>query len=147
VQLRSKNPADPPEICFHYFDEGSPGADQDLDAMVVALRFVREIVNAMGRRVANKEEPGRQRSSDEALRQYVLDNAWGHHACGTCAMKPLEQGGVIDSRFRVHGIAGLRVVDASVFPRIPGYFPVAAIYMLAEKAADTILEERRPAPT
>jgi choline dehydrogenase len=54
-------------------------------------------------------------------------------------MKPEDQGGVVDSRFRVHGIQGLRVVDASVFSRIPGYFIVTAIYMIAEKAADTIL--------
>jgi len=53
----------------------------------------------------------------------------------------LEQGGVLDSKFRVHGIKGLRVVDASVFPRIPGFFIVSAIYMISEKAAETILAE------
>jgi choline dehydrogenase len=56
-------------------------------------------------------------------------------------MKPEEQGGVVDSRFRVHGIANLRVVDASIFPRIPGYFIVSSIYMIAEKAADVILAD------
>jgi choline dehydrogenase len=56
-------------------------------------------------------------------------------------MGPREAGGVLDSRLRVHGVAGLRVVDASVFPRIPGYFIASAIYMAAEKAADMILAE------
>ena len=59
-------------------------------------------------------------------------------ACGTCAMKPEEEGGVVDSRFRVHGIANLRIVDASIFPRIPGTFIVTSVYMIGEKAAEVI---------
>jgi choline dehydrogenase-like flavoprotein len=56
-----------------------------------------------------------------------------------------EDGGVLTSDFRVHGTEGLRVVDASIFPRIPGFFIASAIYMAAEKAADVILAEaRRP---
>jgi choline dehydrogenase len=57
-------------------------------------------------------------------------------------MKPEDQGGVVDSKFRVHGVDNLRVVDASIFPRIPGYFIVTSIYMVAEKAAEVILGER-----
>ena len=48
---------------------------------------------------------------------------------------------VLDSKFRVRGVSGLRVVDASVFPRIPGYFIVTAIYMVSEKAAEDILAD------
>jgi choline dehydrogenase-like flavoprotein len=48
---------------------------------------------------------------------------------------------VLTSDFRVHGTRGLRVVDASVFPRIPGFFPAGAIYMIGEKAADAILAD------
>ena len=47
--------------------------------------------------------------------------------------------GVLTSDFRVHGTEGLRVVDASVFPRIPGFFIASAVYMIGEKAADVIL--------
>jgi choline dehydrogenase len=54
-------------------------------------------------------------------------------------MKPEDQGGVVDSQFRVHGIQNLRIVDASIFPRIPGYFIVTSVYMIAEKAADELL--------
>jgi len=50
---------------------------------------------------------------------------------------------VLDNRFRVHGLQGLRVVDASVFSRIPGYFIVSAVYMIAEKASDVILEDAK----
>ena len=49
--------------------------------------------------------------------------------------------GVLDSDFRVHGTTGLRVVDASVFPRIPGFFIASAVYMIGEKAADVILAD------
>ena len=48
---------------------------------------------------------------------------------------------VVDSRFRVIGTKGLRIVDASVFPRIPGFFIVTPIYMISEKAADVIIED------
>ena len=47
----------------------------------------------------------------------------------------------LSSDFRVHGTQGLRVVDASVFPRIPGFFIVSAVYMIGEKAADVILKD------
>lgn len=51
---------------------------------------------------------------------------------------------VLDSDFRVHGTTGLRVVDASVFPRIPGLFIVSSVYMAAEKASDVILRDGAP---
>lgn len=56
-------------------------------------------------------------------------------------MKAEDQLGVVDSEFRVYGIRNLRVVDASIFPRIPGYFIVTAVYMIAEKAADALLRD------
>jgi choline dehydrogenase len=50
---------------------------------------------------------------------------------------------VLDSRHRVRGVSGLRVVDASAFPKIPGTFIVLPIYMMSERAADVILEDAR----
>jgi len=52
---------------------------------------------------------------------------------------------VVDSRFRVHGTRGLRVVDASVFPKIPGFFIASAVYMVSEKATDVIIADARAA--
>ena len=86
--------------------------------------------------IAAEEVPGPHVQTDDELTQFVRDHAWGHHACGTCAI-----GRVLGSDFRVHGTSGLRVVDASVFPRIPGYFLVSAVYMIGEKAADAILAD------
>jgi choline dehydrogenase len=50
---------------------------------------------------------------------------------------------VVDSNFRVYGTRGLRVVDASVFPRIPGFFIVTPTYMIAEKASDVIIADAK----
>ena len=68
-------------------------------------------------------------------------NAWGHHASCSCAIGTPDENGVLSSDFRVHGVDGLRVVDASVFPRIPGFFIASAVYMVGEKAADVILAQ------
>jgi choline dehydrogenase len=80
----------------------------------------------------------------EDIRTYIRDNTWGHHASCTCKIGADDDPmAVLDSNFRVRGTQGLRVVDASVFPRIPGLFIVSAIYMVAEKASDLILAAAR----
>jgi choline dehydrogenase-like flavoprotein len=108
------------------------------------VRFVRRLnaqIRAGG--LASREVlPGIQAQSDAELQEHIRRNAWGHHACGTCAIGPVEEGGVLSSDFRVHHTVGLRVVDASVFPRIPGFFIASAVYMIAEKAADVMLADR-----
>jgi choline dehydrogenase len=143
VRLRSADPRDLPEINFHYFEEGSDPKGKDLDSVVEGIKFVRAMTRELKRRelIAEEELPGDHIQSDEALREFVCDNAWGHHASCTCPIGPKETGGVLSSDFRVHGTQGLRVVDASVFPRIPGFFIVSAIYMIGEKAADAILAD------
>jgi choline dehydrogenase len=141
VVLRSADPRDTPLINFHYFEEGSDAAGADLDSVVSGIRFVRKLTAKLKQEglIAAEEEPGDARQSDEELKDYVRNSAWGHHASCTCPIGPRDSGGVLGSDFRVHGTEGLRVVDASVFPRIPGFFIVSAVYMVAEKAADTIL--------
>ena len=141
VVLRSTDPLDTPLINFHYFDEGSDTAGQDLDSVVAGIRFVRQLtakLRAQGL-IAEEEQPGEALQTNNDLRDFVSRTAWGHHASCTCAIGPREGGGVLGSDFRVHGTEGLRVVDASVFPRIPGFFIASAVYMIAEKAADVIL--------
>jgi choline dehydrogenase len=141
VVLRSADPRDTPLINFHYFEEGSDKADEDLDSVVAGIRFVRKLtakLKAEGA-IAEEEQPGEARQSDDELKDYVRSTAWGHHASCSCPIGPRDSGGVLSGDFRVHGTQGLRVVDASVFPRIPGFFIVSAVYMVAEKAADVIL--------
>jgi choline dehydrogenase-like flavoprotein len=145
VTLASDDPRDPPRIEFNYF-ECDPGG-VDVKAVAAAVAMVREAAAPLLDCHLVTEEicPGRD-VQGQALEQWVRDNAWGHHASCTCPMGPREKGGVLDSRLRVHGVPRLRVVDASIFPRIPGYFIVSAIYMAAEKAADMILEDKVLAP-
>src|SRR5262252_7410564 len=141
VVLRSTDPRDTPLINFHYFEEGTDEAGEDLDSVVAGLRFVRTLTAQLKTDgvIAEEEKPGDALQSDEQLKDYVRTTAWGHHASCTCPIGPRERGGVLGSDFRVHGTERLRVVDASVFPRIPGFFIVSAVYMIAEKAADVIL--------
>lgn len=148
VTLRSNDPLDMPEINFHYFEEGTRDGQEDLDSVVDGIRFVRKLTAPMIRQGSIAEEvlPGKEIETDEQLRQFVRSHAWGHHASCSCAIGPIEQKGVLDSSFRVHGTTGLRVVDASVFPRIPGFFIVSAVYMIGEKAADVILADARNSP-
>lgn len=141
VTLQSADPRQPPKIDFHYFDEGSDGEGKDLAAVVEGVQFVRAMTRDLKEQglIAAEELPGEQYQTDDQLREFVRDNAWGHHASCSCAIGPREKDGVLTSDFLVHGTRGLRVVDASVFPRIPGFFIVSAIYMIGEKAAEVIL--------
>jgi choline dehydrogenase len=140
VTLRSADPRDTPAINFKYFAEGSA---EDLDAVVDGIRFVRSVTEEIRKEglIAEEEVPGENCQSDEDLRQFVRRNCWGHHASCTCPIGPPEQHGVLGSDFRVHGTRGLRVADASVFPRTPGFFIVSAVYMIGEKAASVILAD------
>ncbi len=147
VKLRSADPRDTPDICFHYFGEGTDTAKEDLQAVVKGVQFARELNAEIQKSVGMTELlPGPQVSTDEDVAAFIQREAWGHHASCTNAIGPASNPmAVLDSRFRVRGTSGLRVVDASVFPRIPGYFIVSAVYMVAEKASDVILEDTKAA--
>lgn len=159
VKLRSLDPTETPDINFKYF-QGEHGQD-DLYAVVDAVEFVRKIGDAADYfydstdlnfqdmvemstgRMRNFREvlPGSTVKTRKDIAQWVEDNAWGHHASCSCKMGvDSDETAVVDSKFRVRGTANLRVVDASVFPTIPGYFIASSIYALAEKASDDILE-------
>ena len=142
VRLRSADPRDMPYINFHYFDEGNDAAEEDVQAVVEGIEFVREMTADYSDLIDREELPGKDVQSREELKQFVKDSAWGHHASCTCPIGNREENGVVDARFRVHGARNLRIVDASIFPRIPGFFIVSAVYMIGEKAAEVILGER-----
>jgi choline dehydrogenase len=144
VELRSAQPWDAPAINFQYFGDGHRDSDPDLDAVVTGLQFVRNMNQRLADEglITSEETPGPAYATADQLRDFVRNEAWGHHASCTCPIGgDADAMAVLDSRFRVRGTKGLRVVDASVFPKIPGYFIVSAIYMVSEKANEVIQED------
>jgi len=78
--------------------------------------------------------PGPETATDDGLRGYIRRGVGSYyHPAGTCGIGP-----VVDTGLRVHGIAGLRVADASVIPLIPNAHPNATVLAIAEKAAELI---------
>jgi choline dehydrogenase len=146
VTLRSANPLERPEISFRDFEEGDDVRGDDLKAVTAGVVLARKLVAGLRQEgvVAREELPGDDVPNDR-LTEFVHDNAWGHHASCTCRIGRREDGGVLTSDFQVHGVHGLRVVDASVFPRIPGFFIASAVYMIGEKAADVIGRDAKTA--
>jgi choline dehydrogenase len=82
--------------------------------------------------------------SDEALREAIESNSWGHHANGTARMgKAGEPGAVVDGDLKVIGCRGIRISDASVFPHTPGSFIASAVVQIGEAAAIKAIAEAR----
>jgi choline dehydrogenase len=149
VTLKSNDPLEPPKVDFKYFERdqnGKPTADseKDLRAMREGVAIVNKLISQSHNELMLHPEvmAGVDLETDQGVNKFVQDRAWGHHASCTCKIggdnDPMA---VLDSSFRVRGVKNLRVVDASVFPRIPGFFVVMPIYMIAEKAADAILND------
>lgn len=146
VRLKSADPRERPAINFRYFEEGNDTQNKDLDSVVEGIKYVRTLTAPLKAKglIAEEELPGDKAQSDDDLRDYVKYQSWGHHASCTC---PIGREGdpmaVLDGNFKVRGTQNLRIVDASIFPRIPGFFIVSSVYMAAEKAADVILEDAK----
>ncbi|RDW68107.1 hypothetical protein BP6252_09503 [Coleophoma cylindrospora] len=147
VTLKSTDPRDTPEIIFNYFDSGTTtnGADElDLQAVYEGVLFSRKVFASALPTAGSFEEvwPGPNVTSEADIKEYIKRESWGHHASCTCPIGADDDSmAVLDSRFRVRGTQGLRVVDASVFPKIPGFFIAAPVYMISEKASDVIIED------
>ena len=126
------------------YDAWSAHPHRWMNALVDAVAFMRRINARNPKKFVREIQPGPEiTDGSPELAEWVRTQAWGHHASCTCPIGAKEKGGVLNSDFRVHGTEGLRVVDASVFPRIPGYFIASAVYMVGEKAADVILTDAK----
>lgn len=137
VRLRSADPADPPRIEL-------PGIRDpaDLERMIDGYRRGVELANQPAfRRVATGPPPTDPGDRD-AVKRVVLAQAYSNpHVVGTCAMGPSPtDGAVVDRLGRVHGVAGLAVVDASIMPELPSGFPHLITLMLAEHLADRLVD-------
>ena len=142
VSLRSADPDESPSMVANYLVDES-----DVAPMVAGLKIIRQIFQSEPIASASCGEmmPGDSHRTDEELEQYLRANAQAmYHPVGTCRMGS-DSGAVVDPRLRVRGVAGLRVVDASIMPRIPSGNTNAPTIMIAEKGADMILEDERSA--
>lgn len=141
ILLRSADPDDAPEIRPGYL-----GAPEDMADLVAGVGMLRRIAAAPPLRDVIRRElvPGPEVSGPQALADDIRARAGTlFHPCGTCAMGPdPAAGAVVDSRLRVHGVEGLRVIDASIFPRITAGNINAPTIMVGEKGASMILEDR-----
>lgn len=152
VTLRSVDPFEPPEINFRFFGNDS---EKDLQAMLEAVKFAQKVKallpESSGLAPFDEQHPctgedgaAAADCSDEAIKEYLKLQTYSHHASGTCAIGAVDDPmAVLDSKFRVKGVDRLRVVDASVFPKPPGAFPVLPTFMISKKAAKVILEDGR----
>ena len=142
VSLESADPLAAPKIEFKFLETA-----YDVDAMVHGIRLARKIAEqpALKPYIAEEVHPGPAVTSDKELidnlRNYGVSNL---HPVGTCRM---GTGGdaVVDPRLRVHGIAGLRVADASIMPQVVGGNTNAPSIMIGEKCAAMVLEDAKAA--
>jgi choline dehydrogenase len=137
VRLASASPFDHPTIDPNYLSESD-----DLRLAIASLRRFRTIGGASAFRAIGAREiyPGPDMSTDEALGAYVrrvANTTW--HQVGTCKMG-IDEMAVVDPMLRVRGIDRLRVVDASVMPTVPSSNTNAPTIMIAERAADLIVQ-------
>lgn len=141
IGLRSADPFAPPAIRPNYLSEES-----DLAELVDGARILRRIASMqpLAGLITREVLPGPEVESDtEMVADIRARSGSVFHACGTCAMGPDPDRSVVDSRLRVHGIKGLRVVDASIFPLIPSGNINAPSIMVGERGSDFILEDAR----
>jgi choline dehydrogenase len=135
VKLRSTDPREAPSILFNYMS-----CEQDWEEFRAAIRLTREIMQqpALDKFRGEEISPGSWCQSDEELDAFVREHAeTAFHPCGTCKMGSDELA-VVDGEGRVHGLTGLRVVDASLMPQIVTGNLNATTIMIGEKIADMI---------
>ncbi len=142
VRLKTNDPLAPPAIHFNFLR-----SDYDMQAMLAGMRIARSIVrqHAMQKLIVEETAPGIHIRTDDEMMADVRERGVSNlHPVGSCGMGHGPQA-VVDPRLRVHGIPGLRVVDASVMPSIIAGNTNAPTIMIAEKASDMILEDARAA--
>jgi choline dehydrogenase len=138
VMIKSRDPLTAPAMRANYLS-----TEIDCRTMVEGVRIARKLARtrALAGLIGDEYRPGDSAQSyDEVLEFVRTYGATIFHPVGTCRMGADPQS-VVDARLNVHGIAGLRVVDASIMPTLVSGNTNAPVVMIAEKAADMILED------
>jgi choline dehydrogenase len=142
LTLRSADPTDPPVIHANYL-----ATETDRQTMVDGMKLIRRVMGqaAMRPYIAEEVVPGASCADDAALLGFVRSTGGTiFHPSGTCKMGPADDRmAVVDARLRVHGVAGLRVADASIMPTVISGNTNAPTIMIGEKAAEMILADAK----
>ncbi len=141
IEIKSNNPLDKPRIIANAFSH-----PDDVSEMLDAVKFLRIIAAqpAMASLIEEEILPGAKVQTDEELiTDFRLRSGTVYHPVSTCRMGPNASDSVVDSRLRVHGIEGLRVIDASIFPRLITGNTNAAAIATGWKGASLILEDHK----
>jgi choline dehydrogenase len=139
VHIRSGDPLAAPAI-----QPNALSAPEDIEEVYEGARLLRRLAAAkpLAGVIEQELKPGADIQSDEQVLEDFRQRAGSvFHSCSTCAMGPDRSRAVVDHRLKVHGLAGLRIVDTSVFPTVTSGNTNTATLMTAEKAADLILED------
>ena len=139
VRIVSRDPAVAPAI-----QPNSLSTELDVEDAFEGAQLMRRIASAapLAEIMESELHPGAQvQTRDELIDDFRKRSGSVYHPCGSCAMGPDPRSAVVDGALRVHGTAGLRVVDASIFPTVTSGNINAAVIMMAEKAADLITKE------
>ena len=140
IRLKSNNMTDAPAIEPNYL-----ATREDQEVAINAIKLTRKLVKAPALEglIAEEYEPGLQHQTDQQLLDYARLRATTiYHPAGTCKMGS-DKMAVVDQRLRVHGLEGLRVADCSIMPLLVSGNTNAAAIMIAEKAADMIIEDQK----
>jgi choline dehydrogenase len=138
VRIKSPDPFTPPLIRANFLE-----AQEDVEALTAGMRLARTIARqrALADDVAEEIQPGSHITSDAEFAASIRASATSFlHSVGTCRMGG-DAASVVDRRLRLRGIRSLRVADASIMPTVPAGNIAAPVVMIAEKAADMILED------
>jgi choline dehydrogenase len=136
IHIRSANPDDQPKILFNFLTNSI-----DQQCMVDGFNIIRKIAAQPALEMYRGDEysPGMDVRTDDEILHYIRNNSQtAYHPICTCRMGPEGQNTVVDDKLRVHGISGLRIADASIFPTMPSGNTNAPSIMVGEKAAQIL---------
>jgi choline dehydrogenase len=139
INIASNDPREAPKIEPNYLAH-----EDEVQDLLEGVKLIRKLAQTSQLQAITLDEmrPGIECKTDAQLIEDIRNNAdTVFHPCGTCRMGPDPQNNVVDSNLKVHGLEGLRVVDASIFPNVLCGNINAATIMVGEKAADLILFE------
>ena len=141
VSLKSSDPFESPKFVGNYLS-----TEEDKKVMISGMHLMRKFLKTKAMRDIVEEElsPGSDFNDDKSFMDFARsEGGTVFHQCGTCRMGKDISSSVVDESLKVHGIDGLRVADASIFPRITTGNTNAPSIMVGEKAADIILAEQK----